>query len=303
MEVMKYKQIQHVQIIVIILNLAASLSKLFIGAVTKSASITADGFHSLGDGLNNIVGIVGVYFAFQPIDKKHPYGHRKFETMTTLFIAGLLIITSIKVLTDAYNRIVNPLTLEVNMLSFIVMIFTILINIFVTTYEKKKGKELKSDFLISDATHTLSDVFISISVMVTLIAVKLGFPWVDTAVSILISLLIIKAAFDILRSGTDVLCDAAVLEPGNISKIVCELPEVYSCHKIRSRGVLDDIHLDFHIVVKSNMTLERAHSLVHEIEDLLKIRIPGVTDVNVHVDPYEYIRTNSQFTNHDSQLY
>lgn len=302
MEVMKYKQIQQVQLIVILLNLFASLSKLLIGAVTKSVSVTADGFHSLGDGLNNVVGMIGVYFAFQPKDQKHPYGHRKFETMTTLFIAALLIITSIKVLTDAYNRIINPVTPKINMLSFIVMIFTILVNIFVTTYEKKKGKKLKSDFLISDATHTLSDVFVSISVMGTLIAVKLGYPWVDTIVSIFISLLIIKAAIDILKSGTDVLCDAVVLEPDYISEVVCQLPDVYSCHKIRSRGVSDDIHLDFHIVVKSNMTLEKAHNLVHEIEDFLKIKIPGVTDVNIHVDPYEYKIANSQFTNHNSQL-
>ena len=163
MEFEKYKQIQKVQLIVIFLNLATSVSKLVMGKIINSVSMTADGFHSLGDGLNNVVGMIGVYFAFQPKDRKHPYGHRKFETMTTLFIAGLLITTSIKVLVDAYYRIINPTAPNANMISFVVMIFTIFINIIITTYEKRKGLLLKSDFLVSDATHTLSDVLVSIS--------------------------------------------------------------------------------------------------------------------------------------------
>ena len=126
MEFEKYKQIQKVQLIVIFLNLATSVSKLVMGKIINSVSMTADGFHSLGDGLNNVVGMIGVYFAFQPKDRKHPYGHRKFETMTTLFIAGLLITTSIKVLVDAYYRIINPTAPNANMISFVVMIFTIL---------------------------------------------------------------------------------------------------------------------------------------------------------------------------------
>jgi cation diffusion facilitator family transporter len=286
MDIVKYKQIQRVQIIIILLNLVVSISKLLIGSIIKSVSVTADGIHSLGDALNNVVGIIGVYFAFRPVDDKHPYGHRKFETMTTLFIAGLLLVTSFKVLKNAYFRMLNPIIPNVNVLSLIIMVCTILINIFVTKYERKKGKLLQSDFLISDSTHTLSDVFVSLSVLGTLLAVKLGFPLVDTIVSVFISFFIIKAAIKILINGTDVLCDAKVLDPHDIIEIVCKLDEVYSCHKIRSRGVSDDIHLDLHVVVNSNMSLERAHNLVHEIEELLKIKIPGVTDVNIHVDPY-----------------
>lgn len=289
-EINRYKQIQHVQLIVIILNIAVSISKLIVGFIINSVSMTADGLHSMADGLNNVVGMIGVYFAFQPIDDKHPYGHRKFETMTTLFIGGLLIITSLSVLKGAYNRFINPVVPSVTSLSFIIMLFTIIVNIFVTIYEKNRGKLYKSDFLISDATHTLSDVFVSISVLGTLIAIKLGYPWVDTIISIFIAFLIIKAAIDIIKNGTNVLCDAVVLDPDDISKVVCEFNEVYSCHKIRSRGCADDIHLDLHVVVSDNMTLEGAHSLVHNIDCFVKLRFPGVTDVNIHVDPMEYIK-------------
>jgi cation diffusion facilitator family transporter len=288
METMRYKQIQRVHLIIIILNVFTAISKLFIGVFINSVSVTADGLHSMTDGLNNVVGMVGAYFAFQPIDEKHPYGHRKFETLTTLFISALLIITSISLLKGVYTRIINPVVPAVTSSSFVVMLLSIIVNICVTTFEKKMGIALQSDFLISDATHTLSDVFVSISVMGTLLAIKLGYYWIDILVSVFIALLIAKAAIDILKNGADILCDAMVLDPKDISNIVYEFDQVYSCHKIRSRGCADDIHLDLHVVVSDDFTLEKAHSLVHNIDDLLKSRLPGVTDVNVHVDPLHY---------------
>ena len=289
MEIRRYKQIQKVQFRVILLNFAVSISKLLVGFAIKSVSMTADGLHSMTDGLNNVVGIIGVYFAFQPIDEKHPYGHRKFETMTTLVIGGFLIVTSFSLLKGAYNRIIVPVVPEVNYISFLVMILTIFINIFITIYEKKRGKELQSDFLICDSTHTLSDVFVSISVMGTLIAIKLGYIWVDTLVSVFIAIIIVRAAINIIKNGMNILVDAVVLEPDDISSVVCEFNEVYSCHKIRSRGCADDIHLDLHVVANNDMSLENAHYLVHNIENTLKSKFPGVTDVNVHVDPPYYI--------------
>lgn len=288
MQIVRYKKIQQVQLIVIVLNVLTSVSKLIIGIIINSVSMTADGLHSMADALNNVVGIIGVYFAFQPVDEKHPYGHRKFETMTTLFIAALLIATSIGLLKGAYMRIINPVVPNVTPISFVVMLFSIVVNICVTTYEKKKGIELQSDFLISDATHTLTDVFVSISVMATLFAVKLGYPFVDTLVSIIIAIFIAKAAFDIIRNGANVLCDAIAIDPKSISDVVCEFKEVHSTHKIRSRGCLDDMHLDLHVVVNYDMTLEDSHKLIHDIDNLLKSRFPGLTDVIVHVDPPNY---------------
>lgn len=86
----------------------ASISKLVIGFLIGSVYMTADGLHSMIDGLNNVVGMIGVYFAFQPVDDKHLYGHRKIETITTLFIRFLLIIIALSMLKGAYERIITP---------------------------------------------------------------------------------------------------------------------------------------------------------------------------------------------------
>lgn len=287
MEKQRYRQIQQVQFVIILMNALVSAAKIALGTLIHSASMSADGLHSLTDGLNNVVGMIGVYFAYQPKDEKHPYGHRKFETMTTLAISGLLIALALNVLKSAYERMLNPIVPEVNTLSFIVMLITILINVFVTVYEKKRGQALKSDFLISDAAHTFSDVFVSISVIGTLFAVSLGFPWVDTVVSVFIAFLIGKAALEIIKNGADILCDAKVVDPKKIEAIVYSFKEVCSCHHIRSHGRSDDIYIDLHILARKDMTLEESHALSHLIDDSLRKAISGVTDVSVHVEPVD----------------
>lgn len=263
-----------------------SAAKLICGLSYGLVAMTADGIHSMTDGLNNVVGMIGIYFAYQPKDKKHPYGHRKFETMTTLFISALLFFTAFNLLKNAYDRIINPVIPTVDAISFIVMIFTLVINMIVNIYEKRKGKALQSDFLMSDAAHTLSDVFVSVSVIGTLIAIKLGYIWIDIAVSVIIAVLILKAAIDIVRKGADVLCDAAVINPENIAQIACRFSEVKSCHAVRSHGRKDDAHIDMHITAECGaLPFEEIHGLVHKIEDNIKTAYPGVADVSIHVDP------------------
>jgi cation diffusion facilitator family transporter len=108
----------------------------------------------------------------------------------------------------------------------------------------------------------------------------------DTIVSILIALLIGYGAFSILRESSGILCDKApVLVADEIKNIVLNIKGVKDCHKIRTRGRQDDIHLDLHIIVDTSMDVNSAHNLNHAIEKAIKDKIAGVTDVVVHIEP------------------
>src|SRR3974390_306565 len=85
----RHRQIRWVLIYVLILNWGVAAAKLFYGWLTRSASITADGFHSFSDGSSNIIGLIGIWIASRPIDESHPYGHKKFETLTSIGISTL----------------------------------------------------------------------------------------------------------------------------------------------------------------------------------------------------------------------
>ncbi|HEX2954912.1 MAG TPA: cation transporter, partial [Bacillota bacterium] len=86
-----YHAVRFVLWIILIANFAVAAAKILIGYWIKSNSLSADGIHSLTDGSSNIVGLIGIHFAFQPEDKEPPYGHKKFETLTGLFIAAMLV--------------------------------------------------------------------------------------------------------------------------------------------------------------------------------------------------------------------
>ncbi|MFA6130463.1 MAG: cation diffusion facilitator family transporter [Candidatus Omnitrophota bacterium] len=283
-----YQKIRKILFIILVLNWLVALAKIIYGLSSRCSSMTADGFHSLSDGTSNIIGLLGIHFACQPVDKDHPYGHKKYETLFSLVISAMLFILSFNLIKQGWSRLMRPILPQVDITSFVIMIVTLAVNIWVMRYEHKKGKELKSDILISDSMHTRADVFTSFSVIVSLIAIKLGFPLIDPIITILISLLIGFAAFEIAKESSDVLCDTAVfLDDAKIMDIVLKTKGVRACHKIRSRGRIDDIYVDLHVQVNHNMHIDDAHQISYRIEEAIKSAIPGITDVVVHMEPQE----------------
>ena len=281
----RFLKIRSVLVIVLVLNWAVAMAKVVYGLMTKCTAMSADGFHSFADGASNIIGFVGIWVASQPVDEDHPYGHKKYETFTAIVIAILLFIISFNLVHDGLARFSNPIPPYVTPISFVIMLFTIAINIIVVVYERSKGKELKSDVLIADSQHTRSDILVSISVIFTLIAIGLGFPIIDTMVSMAIALIIAYGAFGILRESSAILCDRTPLVSDEIKDVVLNIDGVKDCHKIRTRGRPDDIHIDLHILINKNMHVGKAHELNHIIEEAIKDKIAGVTDVVIHVEP------------------
>lgn len=266
-------------------NLAVAIFKIVVGKSIGSASMAADGFHSLADGASNIVGLIGIGLAARPADEDHPYGHRKYETFASAGIAALLFFAAQNVLLDAVHRLGVSHQVEAGWFSFAVMAVTLTVNLSVTRFEQRAGRRLGSDFLVADARHTLSDVYTSLGVVATLVAVRLGYPVVDLLASMAIAVLIVYSGYGILKEASMVLCDRAVIEPAAVERAVMAVEGVKSCHAVRSRGRADDVSLDLHLQVEGRMTLEEAHALSHAVAARLKERFPGVSDVLVHIEP------------------
>jgi cation diffusion facilitator family transporter len=283
----RFQKIRHVLIYVLILNWGVAAAKLFYGWVIQSASMTADGFHSFSDGASNLIGLLGIWVASRPIDRSHPYGHKKYETLTSIGISALLFLVCLNIVKEGIFRFLHPMIPEVNIKSFLVMGITLAVNIAVMVYETRRGKTLKSDILISDAIHTRADIFTSSSVIVTLIGIQLGYPILDPIASLLIASFIGYAAVSILKESSRVLSDGVAIRREEIEALVLSIKGVRECHKIRSRGRPDDIHIDLHVLVAPDMDVHRAHHLSYAIENKIKRDLQGVTDVIVHMEPLE----------------
>ena len=261
-------------------------AKISYGHSINSVSMLSDGFHSFFDGTSNIIGLIGIWIASKPPDSTHPYGHRKFETLSTIAIAVLIFVAAAGILKEAYSRLTNPCDIEVTMTAFVIMALTLLVNIGVMSYESKKGRELKSEFLLADALHTRTDIFISISVIISLIAAKMGHPDIDIIAAIFITVLIGKMGFSILKSAAEVLTDAARIDPEKLRQVTLNVEGVRDSHGIRTRGGEGFVNIDLHVLVNPDTSTKQSHEIAHNVENAIKRAFPDVRDVIVHIEPY-----------------
>ncbi|NNF06544.1 MAG: cation transporter, partial [Candidatus Eisenbacteria bacterium] len=244
---------------VFFLNLFVAILKLVFGFFAGAVSMLADGLHSLLDSASNVVGYVGMSVARQKPDDDHPYGHRKFEALASVGISMFLFFTAWEVLREVISRVREGHEVDPRPETYAVMVITVIINILVTRYEKRKGTELRSSILQADAKHTQSDVFVSLSVIASLIAASFQQPLFDLIVALLIVGFIIYSGYEIVSGAFSILADTQMVDPSEVIAIALQADQVSHAHRVRSRGGPDDIHVDLHIHVPPSMTTLEAH--------------------------------------------
>jgi len=270
---------------ILALNLLVAAAKLIYGISIGALALTADGVHSLLDASSNVVALVGMWVAQRPPDANHPYGHRKYETFAALGIAAMMFLACWQIGLTAAERLAHPRPPHVTIQGFVVLLLTLTVNLVVVTVESREGRRLGSELLMADAAHTRSDVFASLIVLVSFLGVRFGVSHADVAAAILIIGLILNAGFRILKGTLSTLSDERRIAPEEVERCALEEPGVREAHNVRSRGPLDDIHLDLHILVDPATPLAEAHALGHRVERRLRDRFLGLTDVVVHVEP------------------
>jgi cation diffusion facilitator family transporter len=266
-------------------NLLVAGLKIVLGLRSGSASVLSDGFHSVADAGNNIVGLVGTYFASRPRDANHPYGHGKIETLTALFVGGMLIGAAFEVVRHTVSRIVSGRPAEITVAGIGVLAATALINILVYAYERSRGRRLASEVLIADSAHTGTDIGITLAILAGLFGVREGWLWLDPALAFVVVLFIVRAAYQILLQSGLVLIDTQVLPVDHVRDLACAVHGVERSYHIRSRGRRNEVYVDLHISVNPETTTERAHRIATEVERSVKEHLPGVVEVIVHVEP------------------
>jgi cation diffusion facilitator family transporter len=269
----------------LLLNLAVSGGKILVGTLSGSLAMVADGYHSLVDGSNNVMGLIMAAFAYAPPDRGHPYGHRKFETAATLVIGAALLALAANVTLGALGRGGAREPPVVGPLNWVVMLATMAVNAFVTWYEAREGRRLGSAFLLADAVHTRSDLLVSFGVVLSFAAVTAGHAWADPLVAAAIAAVIAFQAVRILVGAFHVLTDRAALPAEAIARLVGGLDGVHRVRDVRTRGGGDAVFVDLTVHVDGELSLRAAHAVADRIEEALMRAHPEIVDVVVHLEP------------------
>ena len=287
----RQESIKQVLYITLGLNLIVLETKFSLALVTGSLSLLADALHSFTDSASNIVGLIAMRLANPKPDWDHPYGHSKFESLGALAIAAFLIVTCVEILRSAVERVfaVNGTeAVKVGHLDLILMIGVLIINIGVAVYERSRGKALNSTLLLADARHTLSDVWVTIAILLGLVGVKQGWLWVDTVLAFVVAGFIFHSAWEVLKENIPSLTDRVAIPAKDILEVTMGVFGVLNCHSITSRGKIGhEIFIQMHMVV-APQDIKTAHAITEEVERQLKAKY-GLVYVTIHLEPYDCI--------------
>ncbi|MEH2373174.1 cation diffusion facilitator family transporter [Nostoc sp.] len=282
-------EVRKVLIITLLLNLFVLGLKALVGYWTGSLSLLADALHSVTDSANNVLGLIASKFSSPQPDREHPYGHHKFEAVGALGIASFLGIACFEILRGAIERILKgggePVKISPPELWLLLIVLGV--NIFVAFYERRVGRRVGSSILIADATHTMSDIWVTISVIGGLIGVWLGYQWMDLVLAFPVALLVFWSGWSVLKENLPWLVDQMAIAPEAIHAIATSVPGVINCHDIASRGVLGrQVFIEMHLIVDA-ADVETAHHLTEEVESRLEERFRPVR-ILIHVEPPAY---------------
>lgn len=289
------REIFKVTIIGSVVNVLLLVLKFVAGVLGHSSAMVADAVHSLSDFLTDIVVLVFVTISGKPNDKKHEYGHGKFETLAMTIIGFVLVIVAVGIISKGVVTIddfFEGQELEApGMLALWAAVISIVSKEAVYRYSIVKARKLQSQALEANAWHHRSDALSSIGTLVGVGgAIFLGQKWVilDPIASVVVGVFIGKVAFELLRDGIGDLTDKALPESveQEILNMVSELDNVGNPHNLKTRRIGNHYAIELHVKMGGDISLREAHDKATEIENLLRSKYGKETHVAVHVEPF-----------------
>ncbi|HBK68849.1 MAG TPA: cation transporter [Firmicutes bacterium] len=295
----RLKQIQVASWVGIIGNSILALLKVSLGLISGSLAVVGDGIDSATDILSFLIIFFATRIMSKAPDKKHPYGHLRAETLATLIIAFIILFAGIQLMFTSIIKLASANRTEIpSLLAIIVTFFSVFSKLFLSIYQFKIAKKTKSSMLNANGRNMLSDIFISLGVLVGLLfTITLKMPLIDPMVAILISIWIVRTAIHIfLEANTELMEgieDTSIYE--EVFTAVKKVKNVSNPHRTRVRKLSNLYLIDIDIEVDGELTVAEGHQLAVKVEKALRQSIDNLYDVAVHVEPVGNIEIGEKY--------
>ncbi len=279
-------------IVGIVCNVLLSVTKFIIGLLINSISITADAANNLSDAASSVISLVGVKLAGRPADKEHPFGHGRFEYISALAVAFLILQVGFSLLQSAFKKILNPEELTVEPVLVIILCVSVLLKIWLMLFNRKLGKRIKSTVMIATAADSKNDIVITSATIISAVFSGLTGINIDGYMGLVVSVFVMLAGFRIAKDTLEPLLGQAVERDvyEKITKMVQSYDGIFGTHDliIHNYGPTHRM-ATIHAEVPNNVDFEAAHETIDQIErDVLeKLDIFLV----IHMDPIEVDNT------------
>jgi cation diffusion facilitator family transporter len=270
-------------------NTILVIAKLFVGVLSGSVSILSEGVHSGIDLVAAVIAWYSVRESGKPADDVHQFGHGKIENVAGTVEALMIFGAALYIIREAIHKLASGVVgVESLGVGAAVMALSAIANYLVSRYLMRAAVRTDSVALKADALHLRTDVYTSVGVLGGLVAIKLtGIAMLDPIVAILVALMIIKAAWDLTRTAFVPILDAKL--PDDEEMQIHDVMKSYhgrfiEYHKLRTRKSGHIRHIDMHLVVPRQMTVEQGHALSHELTAEIGERLPH-SQILVQIEP------------------
>jgi cation diffusion facilitator family transporter len=273
----------------IVSNTALILLKVAAGILTGSIALITEAIHSAVDLVASVVAFFSVRKADQPADEDHLYGHAKVENLAAALEGVLIVLGAAVIIFESVRRLADPPELDSLGIGIGVIALSVVVNLAVSSWLYRQAHATESPALEGDAAHLRTDALTSLGVLVGLILVQVtDVEVLDPIVALVVACAIIFSGVRIVTRSSRVLVDEA-LPPDELEEIRSAIesnsaPEVHGFHKLRARRAGSRRYIDLHVQFNRGTSLERAHSLSHELSESIRQRVRGA-DVLIHLEP------------------
>jgi len=270
-------------------NVFLIIIKIAAGLVSGSVSILSEAIHSGIDLIASGIAFFAVKISSRAPDKKHPFGHGKFENIAGVIEGLLIFVAAFWIIYEAVHKMIHPVVVKYFLIGSAVMLLSAIVNFFISRRLYRVAQETDSIALKADALHLRTDVYSSLGV-----GLGMAFIWLtdwhilDPIFAIVVALFIMKESFDLVKDAFNPLLDSQVSEQ-DYQTLFEKLTEYTSqkkvkLKKLRSRKSGSMQIIDFSILVDPKMTVENSHDICDFLETKLK-DIYKEVDISIHVEP------------------
>lgn len=285
------KRIMRITWIGLLVNIFLSVFKLVMGFLGGSQALVADGFHSMSDLGTDLAILLGAKYWTAPPDDKHPYGHKKIETMVSAAIGIVLAAVGIGIGYDAVISVRETHIVQPDMMTLITALAAIVIKEIMYRLTRRVGVKTGSSALIANAWHNRSDAISSIPVALAISISMISPRWayVDDVGAIIVCLFILYSSWTVIKPALFELADGGLSSKDRkkIAQIALAVEGVKSVHALRSRRMGGDVFIDLHIMLPEDLSIREGHDISARAKKKILSEAPDVADVIVHMEPYE----------------
>ncbi len=279
----------------VVSNATLILLKLFAGTITGSVAILTEAVHSSIDLVASIVAFFSVRKADEPADESHRYGHEKIENLAAAIEGILILVGSVAIAFEAIRHLINHGRVQTVGVGIAVIGVSLAANVTVSVRLARTARRTGSPALAGDAAHLGTDALTSAAVLVGLVLVQVtGAEWIDPVVALAVAAVVVTTGVRLLTQSSRVLVDESL--PASEIEAIREAIEGFSpsgvvgYHELRTRRAGARRYVDLHVQFKAGTSLEDAHRVAHQLQDLIGDHLAGSTDVLIHLEPEDRVR-------------